>query len=91
MQNMSIAGLPPPPVCPERRPMRPSPPERSLMLWLRGQRKFQLGLQAIVAARFSNAAPELTAALLSLANAFLPGPPNPDNPEFWQADQSMAG
>jgi hypothetical protein len=33
----------------------------------------------------------LTAALLSQANAFLPDPPNPDTPEFSQADQSTAG
>jgi short-subunit dehydrogenase len=50
-----------------------------------------IGLQAITAARLSNVAPELTAGLLSLANAFLPDPPNRDNPEFWQADQSTAG
>jgi short-subunit dehydrogenase len=56
-----------------------------------GSAEVAIGLQAIAAARFSNLAPELTAALLSGANAFLPDPPNPDNPEFWQADQSTAG
>jgi short-subunit dehydrogenase len=56
-----------------------------------GSAEVSIGLQAIVAARFSNVAPELTAGLLSLANNFLPEPPNPDNPEFWQADKSTAG
>jgi short-subunit dehydrogenase len=56
-----------------------------------GSAEVSIGLQAMVAARLSNVAPDLTAALLSLANACLPGPPNPDNPEFWQAAQSMAG
>jgi short-subunit dehydrogenase len=56
-----------------------------------GSAEVSIGLQAIVAARSSNVAPELTAALLSLANACLPEPPNPDNPEFWKADQSRAG
>jgi short-subunit dehydrogenase len=56
-----------------------------------GSAEVSVGLQAIVAARFSNVAPELTAALLSQANAFLPDPPNPDTPEFWQADRSTAG
>jgi short-subunit dehydrogenase len=56
-----------------------------------GSAEVSIGLQAIIAARFSNVAPELTAGLLSVANGFLPNPPNPDNPEFWQADQSTAG
>jgi short-subunit dehydrogenase len=56
-----------------------------------GTAEVSIGLQATVAARLSNVAPELTAALLSLANASLPKPPNPDNPEFWQADHSQAG
>jgi short-subunit dehydrogenase len=56
-----------------------------------GSAEVSIGLQAEVAARFSNVAPELTAAVLSLANACLPNPPDPDNPEFWKADQSMAG
>jgi short-subunit dehydrogenase len=56
-----------------------------------GSAEVSIGLQAIVAARFSNVAPELTAGLLSLTNNFLPKPPYPDNPEFWQADQSTAG
>jgi short-subunit dehydrogenase len=56
-----------------------------------GSAEVSIGLQAIIAARFSNVAPELTAGLLSLANACLPGSLNPDNPEFWQADQSTAG
>jgi short-subunit dehydrogenase len=56
-----------------------------------GSAEVSIGLQATLAARLSNVAPELTAALLSLANATLPKPPNPDNPEFWQADQSKSG
>jgi short-subunit dehydrogenase len=56
-----------------------------------GSAEVSIGLQAMVAARFSNVAPGLTAALLSLANASLPNPPNPDNPEFWRADKSTAG
>jgi NAD(P)-dependent dehydrogenase (short-subunit alcohol dehydrogenase family) len=56
-----------------------------------GSAEVSIGLQATIAARLSNIAPELTAALLSLANASLPQPPSPDNPEFWQADHSQAG
>jgi short-subunit dehydrogenase len=56
-----------------------------------GSAEVSVGLHAIVAARFSNVAPELTAGLLSLANGFLPDPPNANSPEFWQADQSTAG
>jgi short-subunit dehydrogenase len=56
-----------------------------------GSAEVSIGLQAIIAARFSNVAPELTAALLSGANAFLPDPPNPDDPEFWQADRATDG
>ena len=56
-----------------------------------GSAEVSVGLPAIVAARFSNVAPELTAGLLSLANGFLPDPPSADSPEFWQADQSTAG
>lgn len=39
----------------------------------RGSAEVSIGLQAIIAARFSNIAPVLTARLLSLANGFLPG------------------
>jgi short-subunit dehydrogenase len=56
-----------------------------------GSAEVAIGLQAIVAARLSNVAPELTAGLLSLANGFLPAPPASDQPEFWQADHSTAG
>jgi short-subunit dehydrogenase len=56
-----------------------------------GSAEVSIGLQAMVAARCSNIAPEWTAALLSLANASLPEPPIPSNPDFWQAEQSVAG
>src|ERR1700733_9219700 len=56
-----------------------------------GSAEIAIGLQAIVAARLSNAAPELTAAMLSLANAALPSPPRDGDPDFWQADRSTAG
>jgi short-subunit dehydrogenase len=56
-----------------------------------GAAEISIGLQAIVAARLSNAAPELTAAMLSLANAALPSPPRDGDPDFWQADRSTAG
>ena len=56
-----------------------------------GSAEISIGLQAIVAARFSNVAPELTSALLSLANASLPNPPGEYDPDFLQADQSTAG
>jgi NAD(P)-dependent dehydrogenase (short-subunit alcohol dehydrogenase family) len=56
-----------------------------------GSAEISIGLQAIIAARLSNVAPELTAALLSLANASLPSPPSEGHPDFWQADQSTAG
>jgi short-subunit dehydrogenase len=56
-----------------------------------GSAEISIGLQAIVAARLSNVAPELTASLLSLANASLPSPPNEGDPDFWQADQSTSG
>jgi short-subunit dehydrogenase len=56
-----------------------------------GSAEISIGLQAIVAARLSNVAPELTASLLSLANASLPSPPNEGDPDFWQADQSTTG
>jgi short-subunit dehydrogenase len=56
-----------------------------------GLAEISIGLQAIVAARLSNVAPELTASLLSLANASLPSPPNEGDPDFWQADQSTSG
>ncbi len=56
-----------------------------------GSAEISIGLQAIIAARLSNVAPELTATLLSLANASLPSPPNEGEADFWQADQSTAG
>ena len=56
-----------------------------------GSAEISIGLQAIVAARLSNVAPELTATLLSLANASLPSPPSEGHPDFWKADQSTAG
>jgi short-subunit dehydrogenase len=56
-----------------------------------GSAEISIGLQAISAARLSNVAPELTANLLSLANASLPSPPSEGGPDFWQADQSITG
>lgn len=56
---------------------------------LRGSAEVSIGLQAIVAGRCSNLAPEWTAALLSAANRFLPDPPA-DQP-FWDTDRSIAG
>jgi hypothetical protein len=56
-----------------------------------GSAEVSIGLQAIIAARLSNLAPEVTATLLSLANATLPSPPNGGEPNFWQADQSTTG
>jgi short-subunit dehydrogenase len=56
-----------------------------------GSAEISIGLQAIVAARLSNLAPEVTAALLSLANTSLPDPPRKGDPDFWQADHSTAG
>jgi hypothetical protein len=56
-----------------------------------GSAEISIGLQAISAARLSNVAPELTANLLSLANASLPSPPSEGDPNFWQADQSVTG
>jgi short-subunit dehydrogenase len=56
-----------------------------------GSAEISIGLQAIVAARFSNIAPELTANLLSLVNALLPNPPVEGDPDFWKADQSIIG
>jgi hypothetical protein len=56
-----------------------------------GSAEISIGLQAIVAARFSSIAPELTATLLSLANASLPSLPSDGAPHFWRADQSTAG
>jgi NAD(P)-dependent dehydrogenase (short-subunit alcohol dehydrogenase family) len=56
-----------------------------------GSAEISIGLQAILAARFSNAVPELTASLLALANAWLPSPPDERVPDFWQPDQSTAG
>jgi short-subunit dehydrogenase len=55
-----------------------------------GSAEISIGLQAIVAARLSNVAPELTATLLSLANASLPSQPSAGNPDSWQADGSTA-
>jgi short-subunit dehydrogenase len=56
-----------------------------------GSAEISIGLQAIVASRLSNLAPELTATLLSLANALLPVPPSEGDPDFSQADPSTAG
>jgi hypothetical protein len=56
-----------------------------------GSAEISIGLQAIVAARLSNLAPELTATVLSLANTALPSPPDGGDPNFWQADRSIAG
>src|SRR3984885_2730091 len=56
-----------------------------------GAAEISIGLQAIAAARLSNVAPELTATMLSLANAALPSPPRDGDPDFWQADRSTAG
>jgi short-subunit dehydrogenase len=50
-----------------------------------------IGLQAAAASRLANASPELTAALLSLVNKFLPASPANFDPEFWSEDQSKAG
>jgi hypothetical protein len=56
-----------------------------------GSAGISIGLQAIIAGRLSNVAPELTANLLSLANASLPSSPSNGDPDFWQADQSTTG
>jgi short-subunit dehydrogenase len=56
-----------------------------------GSAEISVGLAAIVAARVANCAPELTATLLSLANASLPSPPSEGAADFWRADQSTAG
>ncbi len=56
-----------------------------------GSAEISIGLQAIIAARLSNLAPELTATLLSLANTALPSPPSEGPPNFWQADRSTEG
>jgi short-subunit dehydrogenase len=56
-----------------------------------GSAEISIGLQAVVAARLSDVAPELTAGLLSLANASLPNPPNHGLVDFSQEDQSTAG
>jgi short-subunit dehydrogenase len=56
-----------------------------------GPAEISVGMEAIIAAHFSNVFPELTAALLSLADALLPESPNQPEPDFWQSDQSNAG
>jgi short-subunit dehydrogenase len=56
-----------------------------------GTAEISIGLQAMVAAHFSNLAPDLTARMLSLANAFLPGPPNTGDPQFSGEDRSVPG
>ena len=56
-----------------------------------GSAEISIGLDAILAARFSNVVPEATSTLLSLANASLPSSPSAGEPTFWQADQSIAG
>jgi short-subunit dehydrogenase len=52
-----------------------------------------IGLQAIVAARLAGLAPEVTAALLSTANRFLPAAPAGGTPHdaFWESDRSLPG
>ena len=57
----------------------------------RGTAEISIGLQAIVAARFSNLAPELTSRMLTIANGFLPDPPISGDPQFWSEDRSEAG
>jgi NAD(P)-dependent dehydrogenase (short-subunit alcohol dehydrogenase family) len=56
-----------------------------------GSAEISIGLQAIIAARLSNVAPELTAALLSLATAALPDSLSEGDSAFWQGDQSIVG
>lgn len=56
-----------------------------------GSAEVAVGLPAIAAARLSNLAPEITADLLSLANAALPEPTQDEGADFWQADSSVAG
>jgi short-subunit dehydrogenase len=56
-----------------------------------GSAEISIGLDATLAARFSNVIPEATSILLSLANASLPSSPSAGEPAFWQADQSIAG
>ena len=61
---------------------------------LSGAAEIAIGLQAILAARLSNIAPEITADLLTVANGFLPRGPEDDvmSPgHFWEADQSVPG
>jgi hypothetical protein len=57
----------------------------------RGTAEISIGLQAMVAAHFSNLAPELTARMLSIANGFLPCSPDAANPQFWGEDRSVGG
>jgi short-subunit dehydrogenase len=57
----------------------------------KGTAEISIGLQAMVAARFSNLAPELTARMLSVANGFLPCSPDRADPQFWGEDRSVAG
>jgi short-subunit dehydrogenase len=59
---------------------------------IRNYAEVSIGLQAIVAARLSNVAPELTAGLLTKAADLLPSPPPlPDDKSFWDSDRSVAG
>ena len=57
----------------------------------KGTPEIAIGLQAMLAAHFSNLAPDLTAGMLSFANGFLPASPDAGNPQFWGEDQSVAG
>lgn len=57
----------------------------------RGTAEISIGLQAVLAARFSDLAPELTAGMLSFANRLLPNSPNTGDPQFWGEDLSVAG
>jgi short-subunit dehydrogenase len=52
--------------------------------------EISIGLQAIAAGRFANLAPELTAALLSTANGFLPDTPDAEG-RFWGEGHSVKG
>lgn len=56
-----------------------------------GTAEISIGMQAIAAARLANLAPEWTAAMLSLADRWLPASPDSGNPQFWAEDRSVAG
>jgi short-subunit dehydrogenase len=57
----------------------------------KGTAEISIGLQAMVAAHFSNLVPEFTARMLSVANGFLPCSPDAADPQFWGEDRSVAG